>query len=115
AGMRDRLWRAAVPPRMLVPDVPPWLQEIILRAIEPQAAERYQTAAHVAFDLRHPEQVPLTQRAERTAGVGFAGQLRRWWRARRTIEPLSPRAPAAAARAPVILVAVDTEHPDDER
>jgi serine/threonine protein kinase len=117
AGMRDRLWRAPMPPRLRAPDLPDWLQEVILRAIEPEAAKRYQTAAHVAFDLRHPEQVPLTERAERKAGVGFAGQLRRWWDARRTAElPLASRAaPAAAARASVILVAVDTEHPDDER
>ena len=35
--------------------VPPWLQEVILRCLDPNAAERYQSAAHLAFDLRHPE------------------------------------------------------------
>ena len=33
-------------------DVPPWLQEII-SLLETAAAARYQSAAHIAFDLRH--------------------------------------------------------------
>ena len=32
-------------------------------------AERYQSAAHLAFDLRHPELVRLSARAERSAGA----------------------------------------------
>jgi eukaryotic-like serine/threonine-protein kinase len=38
AGMRDRLWREPVPPRALAPQVPPWLQEVILRSLEQSAA-----------------------------------------------------------------------------
>jgi eukaryotic-like serine/threonine-protein kinase len=113
AGMRDRLWRTAVPPRARNPDVPPWLQEIILRCLETQAAERYQSAAHVAFDLRNPEGVSLTARAHRTEAPGFFSQMRRWWRTR--LDDESMGAPSAARRAPVIMVAVDTMHPDDER
>lgn len=115
AGMRDRLWREPEPPRALNKDIPPWLQEVILRALHPNASKRYQSAALVAFDLRHPAQVALSYRAERTAGPGFWKQLGRWWRARGrrglTHEPRHPIADAA----PVIMVAVDTEHPDDER
>ena len=33
-GVRPRLWRDPIPPRALVPDLPEWLQEIILRALE---------------------------------------------------------------------------------
>src|SRR5207247_6447667 len=62
AGMRDRIWRRPAPPRALNPDVPPWLQEIVLRCLEPAADARYQSAAHIAFDLRHPEQVALSGR-----------------------------------------------------
>jgi nucleotide-binding universal stress UspA family protein/predicted Ser/Thr protein kinase len=112
AGMRDRLWRAPVPLRALRPDVAPWLQEIVLHLLEVDAARRYDSAAHVAFDLRHPEQVSLTERATGTRPVGFARQLARWWRAAR-----APRLAVALPRspAPVIMVGVDTEHPDDDR
>lgn len=86
SGMRDRLWKAPVPPRALNEQVPPWLQEIILRCLAHDAADRYQSAAHIAFDLRHPEQVALSTRAYRTKGAGFFVQAGRWWRARRIIE-----------------------------
>jgi nucleotide-binding universal stress UspA family protein len=115
AGMRDRLWRRPAPPRALNPDVPPWLQEIVLRCIEPAAGARYQSAAHIAFDLRHPEQVALTERASETRGLGVVAQARRWWRAQRRAGALVTSAKAAGRRVPVIMVAVDTEHPDDER
>jgi nucleotide-binding universal stress UspA family protein len=115
AGQRDRLWMDPAPPRAHVPDLPPWLQEVILRAIEPEAEARYQTAAFIAFDLRHPEQVLLTVRAARTGRSGMVSQLRLWWRSR-GMQLGAPRAARAhLAEAPVIMVAVDTAHPEDER
>lgn len=63
AGLRDRLWRVPTPPRALAGDTPLWLQEIIQRCLEPDAKDRYQSAAHVALDLRNPDQVQLTRRA----------------------------------------------------
>jgi len=117
AGMRDRLWRRPTPPRALNPDVPPWLQEIVLRCLEPAAGARYQSAAHIAFDLRHPEQVALSARASETQGLGVVAQARRWWRAQRRAGAVVLALPArsASTRVPVIMVAVDTEHPEDER
>ncbi|MGZ3293734.1 MAG: serine/threonine protein kinase, partial [Xanthobacteraceae bacterium] len=53
-GMRRRLWRDPPPPRRLMPDYPPWLQEIVLRCIEIEPAWRYPTAAQLAFALSHP-------------------------------------------------------------
>jgi len=114
-GMRDRLWREPVPPRALNAKVPLWLQEIILRCLEPTAAARYQSAALIAFDLRHPEQLALSERAGRIEGSGFLSQFGRWWRFRRDKHALGGRQPEIALRAPVIMVAVDTEHPDDDR
>jgi eukaryotic-like serine/threonine-protein kinase len=115
AGLRDRLWRDPVPPRARAPGVAPWLQEIILRCLEPRAEDRYQSAAHVAFDLRNPDQVALTARAGKSVQAGFLEQTRRWWRARG--QPPPPRRPpkAQVAATPIIMVAVDTTHPDDER
>lgn len=115
AGMRDRLWREPVPPRALNDRVPAWLQEVILRCLEHDAALRYQSAAHVAFDLRHPEQVELSERAGRTEGPRFLPQFARWWRSSRDKQALGARERKLAVRAPVIMVAVDTEHPDDDR
>ena len=63
--MRRRLWRDPYPPRSLRPDYPPWLQEIVLHCLEIEPAWRYPSAAQVAFDLSHPNEVKLTQRSER--------------------------------------------------
>jgi nucleotide-binding universal stress UspA family protein len=114
AGLRDRLWLDPSPLRARVPATPPWFQEIVLRCLEVAPERRYQSAAHVAFDLRHPEQVPLTARAQKTRRSGLLQQAWRWWHARPV--RLAPRtAAAAASHAPVIMVAVDTMHPDDPR
>jgi eukaryotic-like serine/threonine-protein kinase len=112
AGMRDRLWRAPAPPRSLDARLPPWLQEAILHCLEPQASARYQSAAHLAFDLRNPGQIALSDRAARTEGIGVLAQIGRWWRSRGNLLP-APR--PARITAPVIMVAVDTAHPDDAR
>lgn len=113
AGLRDRLWLDPVPPRTRSPDVPPWLQEIILRCLEPRADDRYQSAAHLAFDLRHPEQVALTARALKSGRPKLLAQVRRWWHARG--EPLRIVPDAHRSAAPIIMVAVDTSNPDDPR
>jgi hypothetical protein len=73
------------------------------------AMQRWRT---VAFDLRHPEQVPLTERGTRAQPLGVAGQIARWWRARHESQASSA---SARLRAQVILVGVHTEHPDDDR
>jgi len=115
SGMRDRLWKAPVPPRAVNGQVPPWLQEIILHCLTHDAADRYQSAAYVAFDLRHPEQVALSPRAHRTAGAGFIAQAQRWWRSHGALAAPGQRRIGSTPRAPMIMVAVDTEHLDDER
>ena len=115
AGMRDRLWRAVVPPRAANPSVPAWLQEVILRCLEIEADARYQSAAHVAFDLRNAHGVALSARAHHTESPGFLTQLGRWWATRAPLPLAYPRALAAKRGTSVILVAVDTTHPDDER
>ena len=113
--VRNRFWLEPVPPAVLAPQMPPWLQEIILRCLETEAERRYQSAAHVAFDLRHPEQVALTERATKVKRAGLFAHARRFLQARATVGPRL-RAPAALlSRTPIVLVAVDTAHLDDER
>lgn len=112
---RNRLWLEPAPPRAIVPDVPPWLQEIILRCLETRAELRYQSAAHVAFDLREPGQVVLTARARKTERAGPIAHLQRFWRARAE-HGARLRAPAPLlSRTPIVLVAIDTADPDDAR
>ena len=113
--VRNRLWLDPVAPRAHRADVPPWMQEIVLRCIEPRAERRYQSAAHVAFDLRNPDQVVLTARAHKLGRAGLLGQLGRFWKARGEHGPRL-RAPVVnVSRFPIVMVAVDTAHPDDER
>src|SRR5215471_11865223 len=64
-GIRRRLWRDPYPPRRYRHDYPPWLQEIVLRCLEIEPAWRYPTAAQLAFDLGHPDEVKLTARSEK--------------------------------------------------
>jgi nucleotide-binding universal stress UspA family protein len=104
---RRRLTVAPAPPRRLRPDLPPWLQEIILHCLEVDPRERYQCAAHLAFDLRHPELVPLTARAERTGGGGLLAMLRRWFRQAHKRVALLPEPPQARAPASIIMAGVD--------
>ena len=114
AGLADRRWLVPPPPRALQSGIPPWLQEVILRCLETSAEERYQSAAHVAFDLRHPDQVKLTERAQKLERAGAFAHVRRWWAARRShLAP--PSAPGRPMSVPVVMIAVDTMHQHDAR
>ena len=52
--------RFDAPPRRLTrlnAAVPPWLDSIILRALDPEPERRYQHFSEMAYDLAHPERV----------------------------------------------------------
>lgn len=106
AQWRKRLVAAPLPPCRLRADLPPWLQEIILHCLEVDPRDRYQSAAHLAFDLRHPELVPLTGRAARTGGGVFAA-LARWFRQARARVALAPESIEREEAASIIMAAVD--------
>ena len=105
-GLRQRLWMEPVPLRRHRPDLPPWLQEVVLRCLAPRAADRYPSAAHLAFDLAHPEQVQVTERGERLRGSGMVAQLRRWLRAAGEQYRPSPLPARVVAEVPIVMVAV---------
>lgn len=105
-GMRQRMWMAPTPPRALRADVPDWMQEIILRCLEPAAAQRYATAAELAFDLTNPEQVPITQRGMRMHGLPLFGKLRRWISAAGMQYQPSPLPSQQIAEVPILMVAI---------
>lgn len=100
---RRRLWRDPVPPRARNPDVPPWLQEVILACLETDPDARPQSAAQVAFELRHPEQIRLTERANRRHGASALTVARRWLRAGN--ETHARARPVSSA--PIIMACVD--------
>ncbi len=114
SGLKRRLWSDPVPPRALRPDCPPWLQELILRCLEVHPERRHATAAQLAFDLRHPDQVPLTARAEKRRRDPFLARLKR--RFNPDAPPPGPRRrdlAGHAAACPIVAVAVDLDAASD--
>jgi serine/threonine protein kinase len=105
-GLRQRLWMDPPPPRRLRPELPEWLQEIILRCLEPEAARRYPSAAHLAFDLSHPDQVKVSDLGRKTRGTPWREHLRRWWRAAGMHYQPSPLPQQQAESVPIVMVAV---------
>ena len=114
-GLRRRLYQDPPPPRSLVPDLPRWLQETILRCLEVDPDRRHPTAAQLAFDLQNPEQIELSERADRVRRAGAMARTRRWWRSL-GMEPgkLGAGGVAAASRAPLIMVALDLKQRNAE-
>jgi nucleotide-binding universal stress UspA family protein len=93
--------------------VPEWLQEVVLRCLEPDARARYPSAAQVAFDLTHAEQVAVGERGRRRRRAGGLARARRWFRAI-GFEPAPPPRPSSyLSSASIVLVAVATSHVDE--
>ncbi|MCX7180589.1 MAG: serine/threonine-protein kinase, partial [Proteobacteria bacterium] len=110
SGQRRRLYVDPVPPRRIRPDLPPWLQEIILHCLEVRAEARYATAAQVAHDLTHPDQITVTQRGSRLSRSGLMTAGRRWLAALVEPPPVRKSPSAHLALASHVLVAVDPAH-----
>ncbi|MFL6664144.1 MAG: protein kinase domain-containing protein [Rhizobacter sp.] len=106
-GLRQRLYQDPLAPVRLRPDCPPWLQEVILRCLEVRPERRHQTAAQLAFDLQHPDQVTLTERALRTERSGRLAVMKRWLAAVGHEGKAHAGAAAQASQSPILLAAVD--------
>ncbi len=106
AGMRQRLWMDPVPPRKLQPTLPQWMQEVIMRCLEPEAAKRYPSAAHLAFDLRNPDQITVTERGRNVKATGFRTHFKRWIKAAGMHYKPSPLPVEQIAEVPIVMVAV---------
>jgi nucleotide-binding universal stress UspA family protein len=113
AGLRSRLWRDPEPPRALIPDFPPWLQEVILRCLEPDPDARYPSAAQLHLDLKHPESVALTARAEKLRRDPWPVVFKRWLHAGDLPHSTHVPIPGSIASAPIVLAAVDLDDGDD--
>lgn len=107
-AVRARLWQDPIPPRARRADIPEWLQEIILRALQVDPDRRYQSAAQMIFDLSHPMQVRLTALAHKLNRDSLWTELGRRVSMMRVTGLGTPLATTIQiARAPILLVAVD--------
>ena len=107
AGMRRRLHDEPPAPRQINPNLPRWLQEIILRCLEVDPDRRHASAAQLAFDLQHPEQVRLTSRADRLSRRGWLSRALHWLSSLGTRATIERKKSVAARRAPLIMTAID--------
>jgi hypothetical protein len=69
-----------VPPRDLRADCPPWLQEVILKCLEVDAAKRWQTGAQLALALQTRPRC-RSPRAEQACSAAAAETFKRWFKA----------------------------------
>jgi serine/threonine-protein kinase len=67
--MNARLTGDPKAPRKVNPEITPQVEEIILKAMARDPAERYADAMAMKHDLDHPDQVPVTGRADRLQEV----------------------------------------------
>jgi eukaryotic-like serine/threonine-protein kinase len=104
---RRRLYRDPIPPRRRRADLPPWLQEIILRCLEVDPDERHASAGQLAFDLQHPETIALTERATRVSRDRALTVVRRWYRTRRARSTTTQTCARQLAQAPIVMAAID--------
>ncbi len=113
SALRKRLWRDPVPPRAVVRSVPEWLQEVILRCLEPNPDDRYPSAAQAAFDLANPEQIGVGPRGRKLQRDGAWKVFRRYVRAAGLEPGEAPARTQRLAGPSIVLVAIATEHSDD--
>jgi serine/threonine protein kinase len=111
-SLKRRLVAPPVPPRAHRHDLPPWLQEIILRCLETKPEDRYATAKRVAHLLAHPESVPDTRRAHRRKPPGIVPRSRAWASSIfRKFDDGEPQRPSERlTTSPHVLVALDLAH-----
>jgi len=114
-GLRRRLYRDPVPPRVLVPAIPEWLQEIILHCLEVDARQRYSSAAQAGFDLGHPDQVTIGERGRRMRRNNPWQVFLRWVRAAGYEPAPCPHVATHLSSAPIILAAIATSHTNEAR
>ena len=108
AGLKRRLYLDPDPPAAINAECPRWLQEVILKCLEVDPAQRYGSAAQLAFALEDPSQIQLTERAEKSKRESFWSVLRRLFRYYRS-GPMTTRSAARhLGTVPIIMVAVDT-------
>jgi len=111
-GLRRRMWTEPLPPRAIRPEIPRWLQEVVLRCLEPRGADRYQSAARLRQVLRDPAGVTLTKRANRVEPPSFWQNLKGMFKAAGYEPSPSPLPSMGNYDAPLMIAAIDTRQSD---
>lgn len=111
-SLKKRLVQPPPPPRHHRPELPAWLQEVILRCLEIDPAARYVSAKQVAHLLVHPEAVAVTARGRRTELPDWPTRARQWWRSifQKFDEGAALRPYERMTTSPHVLVAIDPAH-----
>jgi serine/threonine protein kinase len=79
AAIRAKLEEDPRPPRELRPEIPPALEEVILRAMAREPHERYESALELREVLAHPQSVKITGLAARQNEKSrISPRLRKW-------------------------------------
>jgi nucleotide-binding universal stress UspA family protein len=104
AELKRRLYRDPVPPRAIVAQTPAWLQEVILRCLELDAAKRYASAGELAHALANPAGIEITERGARRRRGSLWHFAQRRFRSPR-FEP-APPPPPSLKRQPARVIAV---------
>lgn len=112
-GLRKRMWSEPLPPRALRKEIPPWLQEVVLRCLEPLADQRYQSAKRLGHLLKNPQSIQLTERSEKIFPNSPWANFKRWIKAAGYQPSECPRPSNAIDTAPVLIVAIDTRQHDE--
>lgn len=112
-GLRRRMWADPFPPRAIRREIPRWLQEVILRCLEPQAADRYQSASQLRQALRDPEGVRITERGERVEPPSVWETIKKWFRAAGYEPSPSPKPSMGNQDASLMVAAIDTRQSDE--
>ena len=59
AVMSQRVTGRAPLLRQARPDLPPWIEAVVYKALRRQPSDRYQSMAQLRHDLEHPDEVPI--------------------------------------------------------
>jgi nucleotide-binding universal stress UspA family protein len=79
---------------------------VVLRCLEPEAAQRYSSGALLAFDLANPEQIRVTARGGNRLGTPFGTHFKRWLKAAGMHYRPSPLPAQQVEEVPIVMVAV---------
>jgi len=112
-GLTRRLWDDPIPLRQRRPDLPAWIQEVVGRCLKVQALDRYQSVAHLVFDLKHPLQVRVDNAGQQTKQRSIWHRLRAWYGYKRFGYQPSQSLTTVQIAPPIVMLALNHADPSE--